>query len=193
MTKQFVPALLLAAAACGAAQAADPVLGFEFGAGYNLLNDSRISGISTNFGLVIPVGTRLDAILYHEQGRLSVDQEEAANDGSLRTQINELRFRAGIYQNETASVTAKVLFGFGYGEYTFTSTSDDGTTEGPVADLGIDVGFLKATTGPVHTELGVTLNYRYSEISDRNVANNGADQLSDLGGFQLGLRVGASF
>ena len=90
MLKTLIPSLVLAGAfMTTSAQAADgdKLLGFEFGVGYHLVDDSNYEGVSTNFGLVIPVGQKFDVVIYHEAGSYHGKQDD--DKSNAESDVNE--------------------------------------------------------------------------------------------------------
>jgi hypothetical protein len=187
MLKSIVPALLIAGAAMSAQAAdGDKLLGFEFGVGYHLVDDSRFEGTDANFGLVLPIGQKFDVVVYHEVGRYNGKQngERCVIDADA----NELRFRVSAWEGETQAV--KVFLGIGYQDLNI----DQGTNSvsSLVADLGINFTVLKTKSGPVKGELAINANYRYFKFAETGT-DNLDDDVSKLGGFIIGVNAGLFF
>ena len=189
MLKSIVPALLIAGAAMSAQAAdGDKLLGFEFGVGYHLVDDSRFDGTDINFGLVIPVGQKFDVVIYRENGTYNGKQD--ALKATAKADFNELRFRVSAWEGETQAV--KIFLGMGYG--TVQTAVPAGTASALVADVGINFTVLKTKSGPVKGEIALNAAYRhfrFNEIAPANVPLT--DGLSKLGGFIIGADVGLYF
>lgn len=187
MLKSIVPSLLLvgavaSASAADAAPAQDNVLGFEFGAAFGLMNDSRLDSVGTNFQIFLPVGSRFTAGVFHETGNITGDED--GNDADINYKLTEMRFGVDVWESATQEVT--VVLGFGNIDYT--NDLDDSTL---VGDLGIKYTPIKAKTGPVTGSLNINATYRYAEVEDQNIGLN--EDADDMGGFQLGLGAGLAF
>jgi hypothetical protein len=188
MLKTLIPSLVLAGAfMTTSAQAAegDKLLGFEFGVGYHLVDDSRYEGVDTNFGLVIPVGQKFDIVVYHEVGSYYGKQDGVKS--TIDSTVDELRFRVSAWENETMAV--KLVLGIGYADM----AESDGAPEFSqvVADLGINFTIMKAKSGPVKGEIALNALYRHLKFEEVDTAL--ADNLSKLGGFIIGVNAGLYF
>ena len=192
MLKALIPSLVLAGAIMGSsAQAAegsaDKLIGFEFGVGYHLVDDSRYEGVSTNFGLVIPVGQKFDVVIYHEVGRYYGKQD--GDKSNVESDVSEMRFRVTAWENEKMAV--KLLLGIGYADMTEKETPTSFSQV--VADLGINFTVLKATSGPVKGEIALNALYRHLKFADATVALATDPVLDSLGGFVIGMNAGLFF
>ena len=172
------------------AQAADgdKLLGFEFGIGYHLVDDSRYEGTDVNFGLVLPIGQKFDVVVYHEIGRFYGKQNNGNAKSNITSDANELRFRLTAWEGETQAV--KIFLGIGYTNL----HEDEGNFDwsANVADIGINFTALKTKSGPVKAELAINALYRYCKFEDQNV-NIANPQLNKLGGFVIGVSAGLFF
>ena len=192
MLKALIPSLVLAGAIMGSsAQAAegsaDKLIGFEFGVGYHLIDDSRYEGVSTNFGLVIPVGQKFDVVVYQEIGRYYGKQD--GTKSNIDSDINELRFRVTAWENEKMAV--KLLLGIGYADMTEQETGVDFSQV--VADLGINFTVLKAQSGPVKGEIALNALYRHLKFAEEDLNFAPGEDVSKLGGFVIGMNAGLFF
>ncbi len=191
MLKALIPSLVLAGAIMGSsAQAAqgsaDKLIGFEFGVGFHLVDESRYEGVSTNFGLVIPVGQKFDVVIYHEQGRY-YGKENGVNS-NIEADLNEIRFRVSAWENEKMAV--KVILGIGYADMVEKEGAAPSWSQ-VVADAGINFTILKAQSGPVKGELAINALYRYLKFTDQTMAV--ATPVDSLGGFVIGMNAGLFF
>jgi hypothetical protein len=188
MLKALIPSLVLAGAFMGSsAQAADgdKLIGFEFGVGYHLVDESRYDGVSTNFGLVLPVGQKFDVVIYHEVGRYYGKQD--GDKSNIESDINEMRFRVTAWENEKMAV--KLLLGIGYADMTEKEGGDDFSQV--VADLGVNFTVLKTTSGPVKGEIALNALYRHLKFEEQSL--NLTDDVDSLGGFVIGVNAGLFF
>lgn len=188
MLKKLIPSLALVGSLMTGAQAAegDKLLGFEFGVAYHLLDDSRFDGVSTNFGLVLPVGQKFDVVVYHEVGNYY--GKEDGDKANIDSNVSELRFRVNVWENETQAV--KLLLGIGYADMDF----DDGNDEvsNVVGDLGINYTAFKSKSGPVKGEIALNALYRWLKFEDTFTSNLN-DEVNELGGFIIGVNAGLYF
>jgi hypothetical protein len=190
MLKSLIPSLVIAGAimtssAQAAEGSADKLIGFEFGVGYHLTDDSRYEGVDTNFGLVIPVGQKFDVVVYHEIGRYYGKQDGAKSN--IDSDVDQLRFRVTAWENEKMAV--KLLLGIGYADMTEKETSTDFSQV--VADAGVNLTVLKAHSGPVKGEIAINAVYRHLKFEEQNL--NLTDDLGKLGGFVIGMNAGLFF
>jgi hypothetical protein len=187
MLKKLIPTLALVGAVMTGAQAAegDKLLGFEFGVGYHLTDDSRYDGVSTNFGLVLPIGQKFDVVVYHEIGRYYGKQDGAQSH--IDSDVDQLRFRVNVWEGETQAV--KLLLGIGYADMNEEETGTD--FDQLVADLGVNFTAWKNKSGPVKGEIAVNALYRHLKFEEQGL--NLTDDLSKLGGFVIGLNAGLYF
>jgi hypothetical protein len=187
MLKKLIPTLAIVGSIFTGVQAAegDKLLGFEFGVGYHLVDDSRYDGVSTNFGLVLPVGQKFDVVVYHEVGNYFGKQD--GDKSNVDSTINELRFRVNVWESETQAV--KLMLGIGYADMDF----DDGTGEvsSVLADIGINYTVFKTKSGPVKGELAVNAVYRWLKFEE--TSTNLTDDADELGGFVIGMNAGLYF
>jgi hypothetical protein len=188
MLKSIVPALLIAGAAMSAQAAdGDKLLGFEFGVGFHLVDDSRYEGTDVNFGLVLPVGQKFDVVVYHEVASFRGSDTDDNDRSNVHSDINELRFRLSAWESEAMAV--KIFLGMGFAEQ---NEDESGTEWGStVADIGINFTALKSKSGPVKGELAINAFYRYNKFEAQGL--NLDDDLTKLGGFVIGLTAGLYF
>ena len=186
--KALVPSLLLLGAVAttslsAADQASDKLLGFEFGVGFHLVEDSRYDGTDANFGLVIPVGQKFDVVIYHEVGRYFGKQE--GEHSQIDNDVNELRFRVAAWDGESQAV--KIFLGIGYSD----ADIDGNSVSAPIADIGVNFTVIKTKSGPVKGEVAINAAYRYFRFDDVNGDLN--DPVTKLGGFIIGVNAGLYF
>jgi hypothetical protein len=189
MLKALIPSIVLAGAVIStSAQAADgdKLLGFEFGVGYHLVDDTRYEGASLNFGLVIPVGQKFDVVVYNEQGTFQGTENGDRDTATL--DVNELRFRVSAWANDTMEV--KLFLGLGYGELTLDEGDDE--VSNIVGDAGINFTVFKTKSGPVKGEIALNAFYRHFKFAE---TDNGldTDDTDEFGGFVIGANVGLYF
>lgn len=188
MLKSLVPALLVAGSMTSAMaedQAQQPVIGFEFGANFNLFNDSRFEGNSTFFALVFPVGKTFNVAVYHEEGR--IHGEEDGNDDNYDVDINQIRVGIDLWESPNGSQEVALNLGFGHASYTEDIDEDE-----LVTDIAVRYTPIKAKNGPVVGALNVNAAYRYAPLN--NVFPNNLNRnIDDLGGFVIGLGAGLYF
>lgn len=188
MIKSIVPALLVVGGACSALaedQVAKPLLGFEFGASFNLYNDSRFEGNGTHFSLIYQVDARLKAAVYHEQGH--IHGEENGNDANIDVTINQFRVGLDLWTSSNGSQDVGLMFGFGSASYT-----EDIDTNELVADVVVRYSPIRAKNGPVVGALNINASYRYAPLDNVNIGGFTA-AIDDLGGFIIGLGAGLYF
>ena len=186
MLKSIVPALLVIGSVSSviAEDTAQSVVGFEFGATFNLYNDSRFDGNSTNFALVFPVGKSFNISVYHEQGHIH-GQEDGA-DTNYDVDINQIRVGIDVWESQNGSQQVALQLGFGNASYTGGITEDE-----MVTDVAVRYSPIRAKNGPVAGALNVTATYRYAPLN--NVAGGLTNTVDDLGGFMIGLGAGLYF
>jgi hypothetical protein len=187
MLKSLIPSLVLVGAMVTGSQAAegDKLLGFEFGVGYHLADDSRYEGVDTNFGLVLPVGQKFDIVVYHEIGRYYGKQD--GDKSNIDSDIDQLRFRVTAWEGEAQAV--KLLLGIGYADMSEDETGSEWSQV--VADIGVNFTAYKAKSGPVKGEIALNAVYRHLKFEEQGL--NLADDLSKLGGFVIGVNAGLYF
>jgi hypothetical protein len=188
MLKKLIPTLAIVGSLMNGAQAAegDKLLGFEFGVGYHLVDDSRYEGVDTNFGLVLPVGQKFDIVVYHEIGRYY--GKEDGTKSNIDADVNELRFRVNVWEGETQAV--KLLLGIGFAD--IDADNATGEVSQIVADLGVNFTAYKSKSGPVKGEIALNALYRHLKFEETATALPG-DDLSKLGGFIIGVNAGLYF
>jgi hypothetical protein len=190
--KALVPSLLLLGAVAttslsAADQASDKVLGFEFGVGYHLVDDSHYEGTDINFGLVIPVGQKFDVVVYHESGVYTGKQDGV--NSTADTDANELRFRVAVWDGESQAV--KLVLGLGYQNVNFDPNGADTSVSAIVADLGVNFTVIKTKSGPVKGEIALNAFYRHFRFADTDTDLD--DDSKKLGGFIIGVNAGLYF
>ncbi len=202
MLKSIIPTLLIAGAAIStSAFAAEPasqdLLGFEFGVGFGLYQDSRIEGINANMGVVLPIGQKFEIEVYHEVGKATF--KDTVGGVTVRSNtdfgVNELRFRLTAWQSDAQEV--KFLLGIGYFDNSIRVTQPVTTTisqSGNVADLGIDYTVVKAKSGPVKGQLAINAIYRFARANDiSNLGLGGMRPVGDYSGVIIGATAGLYF
>lgn len=188
MLKKLIPTLAIVGSIFTGAQAAegDKLLGFEFGVGYHLTDDSRYEGVDTNFGLVLPVGQKFDIVVYHEIGNYYGEEDGA--ESQIDSTINQLRFRVNAWESEQQAV--KLLLGIGYAD--MEEADNNPQWSQVVADLGINFTVYKSKSGPVKGEIALNAAYRWLKFDDVDT-DLGGDNLEELGGFIIGANAGLYF
>jgi len=186
MLKSIVPALLLVGSMTSVMaedQAAQPVVGFEFGANFNLYNEGIFEGTSTNFALVFPVGNRFTFGVYHENGHIHA--QDGGADANIDVDINQIRAGIDLWESANGSQDVAVVLGFGSASYTEDIDEDE-----MVVDIGVKYSPIKAKNGPVVGALNINAAYRYAPLNNITIVG---EDINDIGGFIIGLGAGLYF
>lgn len=189
MLKKIVPSLLIAGAAITSASAAEgaaaPIVGFEFGVNYILPFDDRYEGASTTFAIVFPLGASSSLSVYHENLRLSGDDE--GSDDDVDGSINQLRFQTLIWSGDKQDIG--LVVGVGHGSYEFDFDGDE--VSGIVGDVAAQFTVIKAKNGPVLGEANLNVGARFSPFA--NDIDFNTDEVTDMNSLILGLSAGVFF
>ena len=166
-------------------------VGFEFGVNYlAMAGDNRFDGTSNSFALTFPLDKGFSASIYHESGSLSGTDTTAAGvklNATLNMDINEIRLKKEIVS--TGGVPIGLVLGLGHASVTNAFNAD-----APVADVGVKVVPLTTKGKNMDTTISIDLMYRFLKIPATNAAFAAPlDPVDDLGGFAIGLNVGAMF
>lgn len=191
------------AAAPKAQAAGDAGVSLSFGAGfYQAVDNRKINGYNSNFGLNFALDEGTSVGLYREdlnlEGDEIADTAAPAADVKLETDIaidiNEVRISRTIVPQ-----LVDVTLGFGGASITATTleagTSETVNREVPVIDVLGRVTAINSNGKKINAKLYVDLGYRFMDVRDIDIADDTAEindvQIDDLSGFfgNLGASV----